>query len=321
MRLFKKSDQQETRLPEVVVEQPRLNTTLPENATDDSVIDLWLKQHAPLTQQAYARDIKAFRAFLGYKQLQQITLADLQALKDSLDYLAEATAARRISAVKSLLTFCHEAGYTLFNVGAVFKAPKVESNLAARIMSEAQLQRMLALETNPRNHALLRLLYNAGLRVSEICALTWNDVQTRETGAQIHAYGKGEKERYVLISPETYQELLAIKGNALDFAPVFQSRKKTNGGQLTRGQVNKIVEDSAVRAGIATYEERNKQGEMVTRSRVSPHWLRHAHASHALDKGAPVTLVRDTLGYASIATTNKYSHARPGASSGTYLAV
>ena len=48
---------------------------------------------------------------------------------------------------------------------------------------------------------------------------------------------------------------------------------------------------------------------------------RHAHTSHAIDRGAPLLLVRDTLGYASIATTNKYSHARLGTSSGQYLPV
>ncbi len=54
---------------------------------------------------------------------------------------------------------------------------------------------------------------------------------------------------------------------------------------------------------------------------VSPHWLRHAHASHALERGAPVALLRDTLGHASVSTTNGYLHARPNDSSARYLAV
>ena len=52
---------------------------------------------------------------------------------------------------------------------------------------------------------------------------------------------------------------------------------------------------------------------------VSAHWLRHAHASHALDRGAPVHVVQTTLGHASLATTTRYSHARPGDSSARYL--
>jgi site-specific recombinase XerD len=54
---------------------------------------------------------------------------------------------------------------------------------------------------------------------------------------------------------------------------------------------------------------------------VSPHWLRHAHATHALERGAPIHLVAATLGHASVATTGIYLHARPTDSSARYLAV
>jgi integrase/recombinase XerD len=69
----------------------------------------------------------------------------------------------------------------------------------------------------------------------------------------------------------------------------------------------RIVRAAAARAGISLA--------------VSPHWLRHAHASHALDRGAPIHLVQATLGHASVATTGKYLHARPTDSSARYLAV
>jgi site-specific recombinase XerD len=55
--------------------------------------------------------------------------------------------------------------------------------------------------------------------------------------------------------------------------------------------------------------------------KVSPHWMRHAHASHALDRGAPIHLVSHTLGHSSVATTGRYLHARPTESSSKYLAV
>lgn len=326
MRLFPKRSRKgrDKRLPVAQPPAPeRLNTTLPEGATDDLVVHMWLAGRPETTKAAYLAAITALQAFTGGLSLGQINLLHLQEFIERLSAdLAPASVAQRISAVKSLLTFAQKAGYTTFNVGAALRSPKVEERLAERIMSESQTQRLLALEENPRNHAILRLLYNAGLRVSELCALTWNDVQERAgLGGQIRAYGKGQKERYILISAETYQEIVALKGNTLDFAPVFSSRKHANGGQLTRGQINRVVEQAAIRAGIATYQESNAQGELITRSLVSPHWLRHAHASHAIDKGAPLPLVRDTLGHASIATTNKYTHARPGASSGTYLAV
>ena len=54
---------------------------------------------------------------------------------------------------------------------------------------------------------------------------------------------------------------------------------------------------------------------------MSPHWLRHAHATHALERGAPIHIVQATLGHASVATTGRYLHARPTDSSARYLAV
>ena len=84
----------------------------------------------------------------------------------------------------------------------------------------------------------------------------------------------------------------------------FQSR---GGKILDRGRVRIIVRQAAERAGVA--------------ADVSPHWLRHAHASHALDRGAPIHLVQSTLGHASVSTTSCYLHAKPGDSSARFLQV
>ena len=87
--------------------------------------------------------------------------------------------------------------------------------------------------------------------------------------------------------------------------PVFRSRKGNHGGVLRPLAVLRIVRQSARTAGIALP--------------VSPHWFRHAHASHALDRGAPIHLVQATLGHASITTTGRYLHARPNDSSSRFL--
>ena len=75
-------------------------------------------------------------------------------------------------------------------------------------------------------------------------------------------------------------------------------------------QVNRIVKAAAKR--VPGLEE-------AVADAVSPHWLRHAHASHAMDRGAPVHLVKETLGHANIATTGRYLHARPTDSYSLYL--
>ena len=101
-----------------------------------------------------------------------------------------------------------------------------------------------------------------------------------------------------------WNDLICFRGDASEDSPVFKSRK---GGHLSPSQVWRIVKQSAKRAGI--------------KKAVSPHWFRHAHASHALDRGAKISLVQVTLAHSSIQTTGKYIHAKPGESSSMYLEV
>ena len=210
----------------------------------------------------------------------------------------------RLSVVKSLFSFAHKLGYVVFNVAAAIKLPKCKDHLAERILSEDQVLAMLANEPNPRNYAMLRLLYSAGLRAAELCGLKWRDVQHREHGGQLTVYGKGGKTRHVILKASTFHTLINLRDDAGPDGPLFRSR---NGGHLCTTQVYYIVRNAARRAGIE--------------GNISPHWLRHAHASHALDRGAPIHLVKDTLGHSSIETTGRYSHAHPGDGSSLHLVV
>jgi integrase/recombinase XerD len=219
--------------------------------------------------------------------------------------LAPSTQLGIIAAVKSLLSFGCEIEVLPKNVGRRVVPPKVKDTLSERILTEGEVQAMIALETNPRNRAILRLLYGVALRVSELCALKWRDLFGRGDFGQATVFGKGGITRVVLIPETIWQELQAQRGEAGYHDPVFPSQK--GGGHLTRCQVMRIVRAQAKRAGIE--------------ANVSPHWLRHAHASHSLDRGAPIHLVQQTLGHASIATTSRYLHVRPQDSSARFLAL
>jgi integrase/recombinase XerD len=182
-------------------------------------------------------------------------------------------------------------------------------------MSEQQVAKMFALENNPRNHAILVLLYRAGLRAEELCNLTWSKVQARTEAGQIAVYGKGKKTRFVLLDQDTWSEVMSLH-TSFDTPEsyVFQSRQQRSrtdrhgDRRLDESMIHRIVRTAADRAGVAP-------------GRVSPHWMRHAHATHSLENGAPITLVQETLGHADIKTTAKYTHVRPNASSGQYLKV
>lgn len=278
--------------------------TEPARPADDHLIELWLHGRSPHTQRAYRADIGRLRRRAG-KSLASLQLADLQEFAVSLECAAPATQYRALSAVKSLLAFGHRIGCLPFDVGRVLRLPSFRNRLSERILSEAEVHRMLSLETESRNRALLTLLYASGIRVGELCALQWRDLRENGGTGQITVLGKGSVTRSVQIPVSVWKQLLALRGPAGLDDPVFQSRKKGHGLQPVG--VLRIVKRAAERAGI----------ELP----VSPHWLRHAHASHALDRGAPIHLVQATLGHASITTTGRYLHARPKESSSRFLAL
>ena len=301
-------------------------------ANDDGhLVRLWLHGKSANTRDAYGRDVRAFVDFADVP-LQQLTLGHLQGWSDALEGagLAASTRSRKLSAVKSLLSFGHKVGYLIYNVGAAVGLPKQKDTLAERILPEAAVHRVLAVAdaaaedgsfVQRRNALALRLFYASGGRVSELAGLRWRDCversleRGRPTG-QVTLYGKGGKTRRVLLSADTWAVLdshrqrEAAGGTAGGAYPVLRSRKAGTDGEtrpLTRQQLWRVVKDLARRAGLP--------------DAVSPHFFRHAHASHALDRGAPPHLVQQTLGHASLQTTSRYAHARPDDSSARYLGV
>lgn len=284
---------------------------------DEHLVQLWLHGKSENTQQAYLRDVRQFVELID-RPLRRVTLQDLQDWDDFLRArYANSTRKRKLATVKSLFSFGQKIGYFTFNVGAAVSTPKVKDRLSERILSETEVQRILAMEDDLRNSVLLRIFYASGGRVSELTGLEWRSVQERtdqrQRAGQVTLFGKGDKTRTVLLSPESWKALEKLRtherseGFGRPEDPVFRSQK---GGALSRVQMWRIVKKAARRAGLDLDEKP-----------VSPHWFRHAHASHALDRGAPTHLVKETLGHESLQTTSKYAHARPDDSSSRYLNV
>jgi integrase/recombinase XerD len=280
-------------------------------ATDQQLVELWLHGRSPHTQRAYRADAQRFLRFVA-KPLRAVTLGDLQAFADALGGQASSRA-RTLGSVKSLLSFGQRLGYLPLNIGGALKLPPRKDTLAERILDEPTVQRMLALEPTRRNQVLLRLLYATGARVAELAGLRWRDVVARADGGQVTLFGKGGKTRTVLLPPSVFDQLVALRGTAPLEAPVFPGRR---GRPLDVSSIRLIVYAAARRTDLGADLEKEQP-----KRHVSPHWLRHAHATHALERGAPIHLVQATLGHASVATTGRYTHARPTDSSARYLAV
>lgn len=271
---------------------------LAEVSDDDQLVQLWLAARSENTRRAYERDAHIFRQQVR-KCLDDVGYDDLIRFDDLLQG-ADTTRARRVAAVKSLLSFGYRLGYLSRNVGRLLRAPRVRSRLHERILDEDEVRDLIR-ETSPgRDRTLVRLLYIAGLRISEALGVRWIDIGP----SCLTVYGKGARTRAVRIPAELVRELRTLRSSGQpDTDHVFVNRM---GGRLSASYARRIVRRAACDA--------------IDRA-VSPHWLRHCHAQHSLDHGAPVHLVMQSLGHASLATTSVYLHASPTQGSSQYLVV
>ena len=312
-------------------------TPIAEVNSTSQLVALWLHGFSPETVRSYEYDIRCFIGFMTGKKAQRVTLNDLDLrmvqlndVQAYIDFLihkkySPASLNRQLAAVKSLFTMGFDCGYLTFNAPAKAKGVKQKDSLAERILSEFETMQLLATASRKvvefsnkskkghldqkekialRNYLLLEFLYYTGARVSEVARLTWRDIKANRNGlGQVTLFGKGGKTRTVLLSKSLYRDLLATRTSKEPEAAVFASRKGDK--PLQARQIRKIVNDTAAEAGLS--------------GSVSPHWLRHSHASHSLDRGAPPQLVQQTLGHQSLHTLTRYAHARPSDSSGLYL--
>lgn len=264
---------------------------------DDQLVALWLSGRPNNTARAYAHEVLRFYRFVQ-KPLARVTASNLYAFAESLarDGLKPASQYRALSAVKSLFGFAHGLGYIQVDPAVSLRMPKPMQDRAAKLLSAEAVPVILDHAGQGRNRMICETLYWLGLRESELIGLNASDLH----GRVISVRGKGDKVRHLAMPGELADALSAHAEGLEPDVPLFQSR---SGKRLSPSDIYRIVRSAGEKAGY----------------RISPHWLRHAHASHALDNGAPPHVVQDTLGHASLSTTSIYSHAKPTDGSALYL--
>jgi len=281
---------------------------VPRQTDDDRIIYLWVhkprKTSSTNTIDQYGRIAQSFREAIGLP-LQAVTYADLAGWYEGLEGSANSRRTK-VAAIKSLFSFCLEVGYLRANPAKLLGSPAQRDARHERVLSEAEVHAMIAAARTPRDKLIIRLLYASGCRVSELCALRWADViPTTNNKAVLVIHGKGGKQREAGISAETYRALLTLRKEAKSTDPVFVSNRNR---AITRTVINRMVAHAARAAGIDTNDRP-----------VSPHWLRHSHATHAINRGANVKIVQEQLGHSSLAVTSRYAHASE--SSADYLGI
>lgn len=263
---------------------------------------------------AYGRDLKDFEGWLNRqtRSFDDVSRADVENYLVFCDAqgLAKSTRARRLSAVKQLYRFAFEEGLRTDNPAIQISGPGQEKRLP-KVLSVEEVDRLLSAARSMgrndtdrvRNTCLMELLYATGMRVSELVGLPVS--ATRGDPRLLLILGKGGKERMVPLSPDARDALAlwikmrdevdakntALKKPASRF--LFPSRGKE--GHLTRHWFYMLIKDIAVAAGVDP-------------SKVTPHTLRHAFATHLLAGGADLRAIQTMLGHADVATTEIYTH-------------
>ncbi|HZB35603.1 MAG TPA: tyrosine recombinase [Gaiellaceae bacterium] len=256
---------------------------------------------APRTVEAYRRDLTVLAAWLG-RPLASATTEELERWVAELRGagLSPATIARRVASLRSL--FRH-----LVLIGAVAENPAAQLELPRRVrrlprtLSHGEAERLIdaAAGTTPRSlrdHALVELLYGAGLRVSEAVSLDRAGVDLDQR--LVRTIGKGGKERVVPVGRQAVEALrryLARGRPHLDRRHRPELFLNAQGGALTRAGAFLILRRLAAKAGLEP-------------ERIHPHLLRHSFATHLLEGGADLRSVQEMLGHADLSTTELYTH-------------
>src|SRR5262245_57847875 len=267
-----------------------------------SLISDWLntgRRGSSNTADAYRRDVTAFVGFCSNKSLPEIGVADVVAYQSYLRQKYEAsTEGRKLASIRSFFGFLKDSRIISDNPAAPIKGPVAQAKFKERALSEDQVVAMIQ-AAGPHDALLLRLLYVTAGRVSEVLALTWaRFTPADDGGCRVRILGKGKRNREVYIPGALWADLEALRSDASDSDSLFE---------LNRFQVWEIVKKLA----------------RVTKidGNVSPHWFRHAHASHAIERGATLGEVRDQLGHADIKTTSLYIHSNAETSTTRLLKI
>jgi integrase/recombinase XerD len=254
------------------------------------------------TRENYQRDLDQCAAFVarsGAPDWRAVTAAQATAWVRSLSKGARSSQARRLTALRMFARFMVKERMRPDDFTELLSSPKPERKLPDALTS-AEVGRLLAAPVGAdgaalRDRALLELFYASGLRVSELAALTLQQIDLKDGFARV--FGKGSKERVVPMGDRARDAVGAwiASGRPHFVKPKTRSELFLNhhGRALSRVGLWGIVKKHAARAGI-------------TRN-VKPHALRHSFATHLLTGGADLRSIQEMLGHASIATTQIYT--------------
>ena len=256
------------------------------------------RQGSAHTLDAYRRDLAALQAWSQGQGRELLALDgnDIRAFVASEHRrgLSPKSLQRRLSACRSLYRWLLKQGRIAASPAEAVRAPKAPRKLPQVLDVDEAVQLVEVATDAPlglRDRALLELFYSSGLRLSEVCALKWRDLDFAQ--GLVSVLGKGSKQRIVPVGSHARAALQAWRDevHGTDDTPVFPGR---GGRPITPRAVQLRIKQLAMKQGVF--------------KRIHPHLLRHSFASHVLESSGDLRGVQELLGHADIATTQIYTH-------------
>ena len=248
---------------------------------------------------AYENDLKGFFDFLETEE--QVKELDLIKRKDLSNYTrflarkenAPSTITRKIASIKGFFKFLCANYDVKSNPVLLISPPKMPKRLP-KVLTISEIEKILKTDLTTLELAIIELLYSAGVRVSELVELEFNNVDLNQK--IIKVFGKGSKERIIPINSkcvEILKKYLKTRElQVLKFGKESYLFLNSKGKKISRQFVYSIIK---------------KQGEKIDK-KISPHTIRHSFATHLLERGADLRVVQELLGHSSIVTTQLYTH-------------
>jgi integrase/recombinase XerD len=269
-------------------------------------VEDWLATKSVRTAISYRNTLNQFVREVG-TEFEEIKLGNNFRWLDKLD-VADTTRNKHVNILKSFfsdMVRLDDCPITRSPFDAKHRRYSKGHKLAERILTQEEVNLLIGAMQGVRDRVLVETLYFAGLRVSELTGLTWQNCIRMTNVDKLVVTGKGEYTREIPIPSELMDRIFRLKSvGAKRNDYVFQSYR---GKKLGTSDVRYLLRQAAQRAELAQWDK------------ISAHWLRHANATHALENGAPIHIVQNTLGHKSLSTTSKYLHVHANQSSSAYL--
>ena len=257
------------------------------------------------TVTAYCSDVLSFLVWLNEKDIKEVTY---NIIREYLVYIqqfnySKTTTARKIASIRTFYKFLYRERIIETNPAIGVQSPKRGKTLP-NFLTEAEIEHVLNnikmdSPAGYRNRTILELLYATGMRVSELSSLNFENLNLEEN--EIKVFGKGSKERIVLVS-ERAKKFLETYIKTVRYL-IFKTENIKQTDPVFINKTGYRLQPQSVRLAIKEVVEK-----MELPKHLTPHVFRHSFATKLLENGADLRVVQELLGHSSISNTQIYTH-------------